>query len=154
MNYDIEDASPDVHPDSSVSEAATLVGDVTVGPEASVWPGAVLRGDMGPVDIGTGTHVEDNCVVHISSVGERVMVGRSVVLDVAEIADMHFVAVCDWGHALPLPKRSPPFASRSRSSAHFALGMSHASKYCSCISCNALTATSRLSINGASYGCA
>jgi carbonic anhydrase/acetyltransferase-like protein (isoleucine patch superfamily) len=92
VNYGFEGSDPDVDPEASVSDAATLVGDVTIGPDASVWPGAVLRGDMGPVEIGAGTHVEDNCVVHMSTVGERVMVGHSVVLDVATVGDRTLVA--------------------------------------------------------------
>lgn len=47
-----------VHPD------AVLIGDVTLGPEASVWPGAVLRGDHGRIEIGARTSVQDGTVVH------------------------------------------------------------------------------------------
>lgn len=91
MHYDFEGADPEVHPDASVSEVATLIGDVTIAPGASVWPGAVLRGDMGPVNVGADSHVEDNCTVHMSTVGERVMVGHGVVLDVAGVGDQVLV---------------------------------------------------------------
>lgn len=92
MNYQFEDNSPDVHSDANISETATLVGDVTVEADASVWPGTVLRGDMGPVTIGASSHIEDNCVVHMSDVGENVMIGHSAVLDVAMIGDRTLIA--------------------------------------------------------------
>lgn len=81
MNYEFEGTSPDVHPEASVCDEATLVGDVRIGANASVWPGAVLRGDFDPVTIGAGTHVEDNTVVHGATVESRVMIGHGAILD-------------------------------------------------------------------------
>ena len=54
-----------------IAPNATLVGDVTLGENASVWYGAVLRGDMGAITIGEGTNIQDNCVIH-----EQVTIGR------------------------------------------------------------------------------
>lgn len=86
-HYTFEGAEPDIDPDAHVSHEATLVGDVTIGPHASVWPGVVLRGDVAPVDIGAHSHVGDNAVLHASSVGERVMVGHGAVLNDAVVGD-------------------------------------------------------------------
>jgi carbonic anhydrase/acetyltransferase-like protein (isoleucine patch superfamily) len=47
-----------------LAPTAVLVGDVTVAAGASVWYGAVLRGDFGPVVVGAGSNVQDNCVLH------------------------------------------------------------------------------------------
>lgn len=54
-----------------IAPNATVVGDVTLGENASVWYGAVLRGDMGAITIGEGTNIQDNCVIH-----EQVTIGR------------------------------------------------------------------------------
>ncbi|MFC7079021.1 gamma carbonic anhydrase family protein [Halorussus caseinilyticus] len=70
-----------------MSREATLVGDVTVAADASVWPGVVLRGDVAPVRIGEQSHVGDNAVLHGATVGDRVMVGHGAVLNDAEVGD-------------------------------------------------------------------
>lgn len=79
--YEFEGTEPDIHPEARVSGEATLVGDVRVGPEASVWPGVVLRGDIDTVEVGRQTHVGDNATIHASSLGERLMVGHSSVIN-------------------------------------------------------------------------
>jgi carbonic anhydrase/acetyltransferase-like protein (isoleucine patch superfamily) len=85
--FAFEGATPDLHPESAVSREATLVGDVVVDADASVWPGVVLRGDVAPVRVGRASHVGDNAVLHASEVGSRVMVGHGAVLDDATVAD-------------------------------------------------------------------
>jgi carbonic anhydrase/acetyltransferase-like protein (isoleucine patch superfamily) len=86
-DYEFEGARPAVDPTAHVSRESTLVGDVTVGPDASVWPGVVLRGDVGPVTVGAEAHVGDNATVHASSVGDRAMVGHGAVLNDAVVGD-------------------------------------------------------------------
>lgn len=76
-------ATPRVASSAWVSEVAYVVGDVEIGERSSIWPGTVVRGDVAPIRIGIGTHIEDNCVVHSGipmSVGDSVLVGHSVVL--------------------------------------------------------------------------
>jgi carbonic anhydrase/acetyltransferase-like protein (isoleucine patch superfamily) len=85
--YAFEGTEPDIHPEARVSREATVVGDVTVAAAASVWPGVVLRGDVGPVAVGRQSHVGDNAVLHASTVGADVMVGHGVVLNEATVAD-------------------------------------------------------------------
>jgi carbonic anhydrase/acetyltransferase-like protein (isoleucine patch superfamily) len=85
-SYDFEGTEPSVHDDARVSKEATLVGDVTVEADASVWPGVVLRGDVSPVRIGEQSHVGDNAVLHGVTLGDRVMVGHGAVLNDAEVA--------------------------------------------------------------------
>ena len=53
-----------VDPGAFVAPTAVLVGDVTVAAGASVWYGAVLRADFGPIVVGAGSNVQDNCVLH------------------------------------------------------------------------------------------
>jgi len=75
-----------VHPD------AVLIGDVRLGPEASVWPGAVLRGDGAPITIGARTSVQDGSVLHVTpvhptTVGEECVIGHLVHLEGCTIED-------------------------------------------------------------------
>ena len=66
---------PRVAPDAFLAPTAVLVGDVTVGPEASIWFGAVLRGDDPDhgIVVGARTSVQDNCVVHVGAWGPTVI---------------------------------------------------------------------------------
>jgi len=85
--YAFEGAKPDIHGYAHVSREATVVGDVTVGPNANVWPGVVLRGDVDPVEIGRESAIGDGAVIHASTVGERAMVGHGAVLSDATVGD-------------------------------------------------------------------
>ncbi len=89
--YSFEGTQPDVHGYAHVSAEATLVGDVTVGPNANVWPGAVLRGDVAPVAVGRESAIGDNAVVHASTVGERALVGHGATLNDAVVEDSALV---------------------------------------------------------------
>jgi carbonic anhydrase/acetyltransferase-like protein (isoleucine patch superfamily) len=85
--YSFEGTEPDIHGYAHVSREATVVGEVTVEANASVWPGVVLRGDIGPVVVGHQSHVGDNAVLHASQLGEDVMVGHGAVLNESEVED-------------------------------------------------------------------
>ena len=79
-DHPVVDSSAYVHGDS------TIIGKVKIGPEASIWPCAVLRGDDGEIVIGGQTSVQDGSVVHLTTgisstlVGERVTIGHNVTL--------------------------------------------------------------------------
>lgn len=66
-----------VHETAFVAENATLIGDVTVGKNASIWFGAVLRADNDPIVIGEGSNIQDNVTIH-SDPGHPVTVGKNV----------------------------------------------------------------------------
>ncbi len=90
--YAIGDRTPTVHPTAFIHPEAVLIGDVTVGPESSVWPTAVLRGDSGRVVIGARTSVQDGTVIHCTSeldtvVGDRCVIGHRVHLEACTIED-------------------------------------------------------------------
>jgi carbonic anhydrase/acetyltransferase-like protein (isoleucine patch superfamily) len=84
---------PALHPSAWVHEGAWVIGEVELGEGASVWPGAVLRGDMGAIRIGRHSNVQDNCVVHDTHpgpptvVGERCTIGHRAVLHSCHIED-------------------------------------------------------------------
>ena len=80
--------TPQVHPTAFIAPTAVLVGDVEIGAHASVWFGAVLRGDdpMHGIRIGARTSIQDNCVLHVSARGptiveEDVTVGHGAVFE-------------------------------------------------------------------------
>jgi carbonic anhydrase/acetyltransferase-like protein (isoleucine patch superfamily) len=76
-----------------VHPRAVLIGDIEIGAESSVWPNVTLRGDDGPIVIGTQTSIQDNSVVHCTeglsrtTIGSRVTVGHSVILHGCSIHD-------------------------------------------------------------------
>lgn len=84
--------TPRIHPTAFIAPTAVLIGDVEVGPDSSVWFGAVLRGDHPEhgIRIGARTSVQDNCVLHVSArgptiVGDDVTVGHGAVFESCEI---------------------------------------------------------------------
>jgi len=82
--------TPEIAESAFVSEWAYVVGDVEIGENSSVWPGAVIRGDFGKIVIGRNTHIEDNCVLHAGTdmeIGDNVMIGHSVVVHCAKIGN-------------------------------------------------------------------
>ena len=62
--FAFEGTAPTVDPSAWIAPTATLIGDVRVEAEASVWYGAVLRADFGPIVIRAGANVQDNSVLH------------------------------------------------------------------------------------------
>jgi carbonic anhydrase/acetyltransferase-like protein (isoleucine patch superfamily) len=73
MIIDYGGHTPKVHPSAFIATTAVLIGDVEVGPESSIWFGAVLRGDNGPIRIGARSSIQDNAVVHVSEHGRTVV---------------------------------------------------------------------------------
>jgi carbonic anhydrase/acetyltransferase-like protein (isoleucine patch superfamily) len=77
---------PNIHPTAFIAPNAVLIGDVEVGRESSIWFGAVLRGDNGPIRVGARTSIQDNAVVHVSEGGvthiaDDVTVGHCAVME-------------------------------------------------------------------------
>ena len=77
---------PKVHADAWIHPGAWVIGAVEIGPGASVWPTAVMRGDMGPLDLGENSNLQDGVVCHNTDgisktrVGARVTVGHRAIL--------------------------------------------------------------------------
>ncbi|MGB7573215.1 MAG: gamma carbonic anhydrase family protein [Thermodesulfobacteriota bacterium] len=75
---------PKIDPSVFVSENAYLVGDIRIGKNSSVWPGAVLRADRFRIEIGCNCSVQDNCVIHAGVadviIGDNVTVGHGSVI--------------------------------------------------------------------------
>jgi carbonic anhydrase/acetyltransferase-like protein (isoleucine patch superfamily) len=81
-----------VDPTVYIAPGAVVVGDVTIGPQSSVWFGAVLRGDSAPIRIGAGSNVQDGCILHADegfpcTLGDRVSLGHAAIVHGATVED-------------------------------------------------------------------
>lgn len=81
-----------IHPTAFIAPGAVVLGDVTVGREASVWYNAVVRGDLDAIAIGDQTNIQDLSAVHVDdgvpcSIGRRVGVGHRAILHGCEVED-------------------------------------------------------------------
>ena len=90
--YALGDRVPRINPSAFVHPDAIIIGDVTVGPESSVWPAAVLRGDHGSIRIGARTSVQDGSVLHCSAehdtiVGDECTIGHLAHLEGCVLED-------------------------------------------------------------------
>ena len=71
-----------------IAPNATVVGDVTLGENVSIWYGAVLRGDHGAIVVGDGSNIQDNCVLHEHTViGKNCTVGHGAIVHGCTIGD-------------------------------------------------------------------
>jgi carbonic anhydrase/acetyltransferase-like protein (isoleucine patch superfamily) len=76
-----------------VAPTAVVVGDVVLGEHTSVWYGSVLRGDVGPIRVGSRTNVQDLCVLHTTrgrggvTIGDEVTVGHRAIVHGATVGD-------------------------------------------------------------------
>ena len=90
--YALGDLVPTIADDAFVHPDAVVIGDVRIGSESSVWPGAVLRGDSGPITIGARTSIQDGSVLHTTEwaptqVGDDCVIGHIVHLEGCIIED-------------------------------------------------------------------
>ena len=90
--YALGDLTPIIDPTAFVHPDAVVIGNVHIGPEASIWPCAVLRGDHGAIRIGAQTSIQDGTVVHCTStldtvIGDRCVIGHGVHLEGCTIHD-------------------------------------------------------------------
>lgn len=141
--YALDGFAPDIDPTAWVHPDATVIGRVTLGPEASVWPQAVLRGDNGEIRVGARTSIQDGTVLHTTAehptvigadcvvghlahlegctVGDRVLIGSgSVVLNRAVIGDGALVgagALVTEGVLVPPDHRALGVPARVRAGA-------------------------------------
>jgi carbonic anhydrase/acetyltransferase-like protein (isoleucine patch superfamily) len=85
--------APLLDPTAFVVPSATIVGDVTIGSESSIWFGAVVRGDIEPIRIGARTNVQDNATLHVvggrfsTTLGDGVTVGHNAVVHGCAVGD-------------------------------------------------------------------
>jgi carbonic anhydrase/acetyltransferase-like protein (isoleucine patch superfamily) len=94
--YEIDGVAPRIDPEAYIHPDAVVIGDVTVGPESSVWPHAVLRGDYGTITVGSATSIQDGTVVHAGPgfptvIGDGCVIGHIVHLEGCLLEDESLV---------------------------------------------------------------
>ena len=88
---------PQISSEAFIAPNATVLGDVVVSAEASIWYGCVLRGDVGAIRVGTGSNIQDLSLLHVSTggppcaVGDWCTVGHGVILHSCRLDDQAFV---------------------------------------------------------------
>jgi carbonic anhydrase/acetyltransferase-like protein (isoleucine patch superfamily) len=86
VEFELGGKRPSVHPDAYIAPTAVLIGDVDIGAGASVWFGAVLRGDEAQIKVGAGANIQDNAVIHCAHnlptvIEQNASVGHSAQLE-------------------------------------------------------------------------
>jgi carbonic anhydrase/acetyltransferase-like protein (isoleucine patch superfamily) len=94
--YEIDGVAPRIDPEAYIHPDAVVIGDVTIGPESSVWPHAVLRGDYGTITVGGATSIQDGTVVHAGPgfptvIGDGCVIGHIVHLEGCLLEDESLV---------------------------------------------------------------
>ena len=90
MLSELDGKQPVVEPSAYVVETAHVIGDVAIGANSSVWPGAVIRADSGSIKIGERSNVQDNAVLHADAdavIGNGVTIGHGVVCHARYVGD-------------------------------------------------------------------
>jgi carbonic anhydrase/acetyltransferase-like protein (isoleucine patch superfamily) len=91
MIRELGEKKPKIVDSAFVSEAAYVVGDVEIGENSSIWPGAVLRADRFRIQIGSNSNIQDNCVVHAGfsdvNIGNNVTIGHGSMIHCARIGN-------------------------------------------------------------------
>ena len=99
-----EGKTPRIHPTAFVAPGAVIVGDVEIGPEASVWYNCVLRGDVNRIRVGARTNIQDGTVIHVDSpqdgdsgfptlIGEGALIGHMAMVHGCVLEDRSFVGL-------------------------------------------------------------
>jgi len=92
MIYALDSVVPQIHPDAWIAPTAVLVGDVVVEAGASIWFGAVLRGDNARITVGAGSNVQENSVLH-TDIGYPLTIGADCTI--GHLAMLHGCVIGD-----------------------------------------------------------
>lgn len=96
--YQLGEHAPRIHETAWVAASAEVIGEVELGERASVWFGAVVRGDSGLIRIGSNSNVQDNSVLHADpgvplTIGDNVTIGHQVMLHGCTIGDGALIGI-------------------------------------------------------------
>jgi len=89
--------SPVIHPTAFIAPGARIIGNVHIGPEASIWYNVVIRGDVGAIRIGARTNIQDGTVIHVTggaydtTIGDEVLIGHQAMIHGCTLEDHSFV---------------------------------------------------------------
>lgn len=90
---------PTIHPTAFIAPGAVIIGDVTIGEEANIWFGCVLRGDVQSISVGPRTNIQDGTVVHVTrvtgptTIGAGITIGHKALLHACTLEDDCFVGM-------------------------------------------------------------
>lgn len=92
MIYKLNDKEPVIGDNNYIAPNATVIGDVTLAKDVSIWFGAVVRGDMSNISVGEGSNIQDNCTVHGDGpfpvkIGKGVTIGHNAIIHGCTIGD-------------------------------------------------------------------
>jgi carbonic anhydrase/acetyltransferase-like protein (isoleucine patch superfamily) len=98
MIIEFEGKAPVIGKDVYIAPTAVVIGDVTLADGASVWYGAVLRGDEAPIRVGKNTNIQDNCTIHTDAdkpamIGDGVTVGHNAVVHGATVENSSLIGI-------------------------------------------------------------
>jgi carbonic anhydrase/acetyltransferase-like protein (isoleucine patch superfamily) len=90
--YELDGVAPRIDPEAYIHPDAVIIGDVTIGAESTVWPGAVLRGDYGTISVGARSSIQDGTVIHAGPgfptvIGDGCVVGHLTHLEGCTLED-------------------------------------------------------------------
>lgn len=95
--------TPKIHDSAFIAPGAVIIGDVEIGPEASIWYNCVVRGDINAIRIGARTNVQDGSVIHVESdygdgghpaiIGDDVLIGHMAIVHGCTLLDRAFVGM-------------------------------------------------------------
>jgi carbonic anhydrase/acetyltransferase-like protein (isoleucine patch superfamily) len=96
--YQLDDRIPQIDPSAFIAAEATIIGEVRIDRDASVWPQATLRGDNEPIVVGCGSNVQEGAVLHTDpgcplTLGEHVTVGHQAMLHGCTVGDGTLVGI-------------------------------------------------------------
>ncbi len=96
--YEFRDKRPSIGVGVFIHPTASIIGEARIGNDCFIGPGAVLRADFGPIEIGKGSSIQDNVVIHVSpgsrvAIGDRVIIGHQAVLHDVILGDRCMVGM-------------------------------------------------------------
>ena len=106
MIYSFEGKTPRIHPSAFIANEATIIGDVAIGADANIWPGAVLRGDVGAIRIGERVNIQDGSVLHVDTDGETALEDDVTIGHMAMIHGCYIESGCLIGMSATVLSRS------------------------------------------------
>ena len=92
MIFRFKDTEPQLAPNVFIAPSATIIGNVIVEEDASIWFGAVLRGDSGLIQLGKGSNIQDGCIIHVNErfntiIEANVTLGHGVIAEGCHIKE-------------------------------------------------------------------
>lgn len=95
--------TPKIHDSAFIAPGAVIIGDVEIGPQASIWYNCVVRGDINAIRIGARTNVQDGSVIHVETdygdgghpaiIGDDVLIGHMAIVHGCTLLDRAFVGM-------------------------------------------------------------